>query len=423
MFKAGQIRKFLFLSLGFGLIMGLVFPIFASFFTEYKNKECQIIFIISCIIAGITVGLVSYLIANITIIKSIKMLYKHFDNISDGDLNGRIYIKGEDDISKLTKDFNSMSESLRLIINSINNESVNIEKDCDVTKNKIEDLNSLIGFITAAIQTLSASVQETSAATTEMKSTSSKIQDSLNAISDNSANGVKIVSEISNRANQLKRMAFSSKENAEKIHEVTKAKLLDSINKSKSIEKISELTQLILQISQQSNLLALNASIESARSGESRNGFSVVANEIRKLAEDSQSTVLKIQAISENIVNVVNELVSGAKEVLDFINNQVIKDYDMFVNVGEKYHYDAEVVNKIIIDFNSEFSKILEFTELAVESVSEISKANEQNADSSYQISEKMITIAEDSNAVNNMINEAKNSSEKLVNLVSKFRV
>ncbi|PYG90210.1 methyl-accepting chemotaxis protein [Ruminiclostridium sufflavum DSM 19573] len=423
MFKAGQIRRFLLLSLSFGVIMGVVFPIFASFFTTYKSDEYRVIFIAACVCAGITVGLVCYFMAHFTIIKSIRSMYLHFNDISSGQLNGRIYIKGDDDISKLTRDFNSMNESLSFTISGIKNESVNIERDCDTTKNKIENLNSAIEYINMAVQSLTACTEETSAAAMEMRGTFKEIISLLVGISEKSDTGIKTIEEISERAVQLKEAATASKKNAEEIHEVSEAKLIKAINKSKSIEKISELSESILQISEQTNLLALNATIESARAGEAGKGFAVVADEIRKLAESTQSTVSKIQRISADSVNIVNELVSGANEILEFINRQVIEDYHMLLGVSEKYGYDAVRMNDIIKDLNAESHKILKFIESTVKTVNEISEANEDNANSSSEISVKMFEITEDSNTVDKMMEKVRDSSLQLNNLVSKFKL
>lgn len=80
MFKQGQIRKFLLISVGFGVVIGLIFPLFASIFTEYKSAELKTLFIISCIAAGIMVGVASYIVANFTLIASLKTLSAFSDD-------------------------------------------------------------------------------------------------------------------------------------------------------------------------------------------------------------------------------------------------------------------------------------------------------------------------------------------------------
>jgi len=99
-----------------------------------------------------------------------------------------------------------------------------------------------------------------------------------------------------------------------------------AIEDSKAVEQIDILTDSILQITNQTNLLALNAAIEAARAGEAGKGFSVVADEIRKLAEDSRRNATKIQEITASALKSVKQLAKNATIVLNFLINDVNKD-------------------------------------------------------------------------------------------------
>ena len=373
--------------------------------------------------SGLIVGLAAYFVGQITVIKAMRSLYRYFNDVSDGDLRGRIYIKGDDDIAKLTRDFNKMSENLKEIISSINAKSEKMVGDCDITKKKFESLNKSIEFIEKSTDLLSTSSRKTSVSTIEMKKAFNKIFESIDLMSNKTQVGVKVVGEIKDRAKNIKQKTVIQKENAEIIRKRTELKLLDSIEKSKSVGKLSELAGSIMEIAEQTNLLALNVSIESARAGEAGKGFSVVAEEIRILAESSQKTVSKIQEISDNTVKLVQELVTDSKEILGFINKDVIDDYQMLEDMSERYNNDAETVDEIISEFNLESNNILKSTQSTLYGLNEISKANDENSNNSNIISKNMVTIVEEANKSNKLIDSVKTSSDDIRRILSRFKL
>jgi hypothetical protein len=114
--------------------------------------------------------------------------------------------------------------------------------------------------------------------------------------------------DINKRTNTTKDMVQASQKKANEIFIKTKTQLEKAIEESKVVEQIDVLTGSIMQITSQTNLLALNAAIEAARVGDVGKGFSVVAEEIRKLAEQSKDTVIEIQNISTKVTESVQNL-------------------------------------------------------------------------------------------------------------------
>lgn len=125
--------------------------------------------------------------------------------------------------------------------------------------------------------------------------------------------------------------------NALNVYEKAKEGLQNAIGKSKAVQHINELSESILDITSQTNLLALNAAIEAARAGEAGKGFAVVAEEIRKLAESSRSAVSRIQDVTKVIFEAVENLSNNSNEILDYIDKQVLNDYENLVKVSEQY--------------------------------------------------------------------------------------
>ena len=127
-----------------------------------------------------------------------------------------------------------------------------------------------------------------------------------------------------------------------------------AIEDSKSVDRVNDLTGEILNISSQTNLLALNASIEAARAGEAGKGFAVVAEEIRQLADSSREAANNIQTINNMVTNAVKELIKDSSELVKYINESILPDYDNFVDSGKQYNLDATHVNEVVDHFDEQ---------------------------------------------------------------------
>ena len=136
----------------------------------------------------------------------------------------------------------------------------------------------------------------------------------------------------------------------------------------------------ILDITGQTNLLALNASIEAARAGEAGKGFAVVADEIRILADSSKHAANNIQNISAMVTTAVERLAQNAEDMLHFIDEDVMKDYDGFVEVANYYQEDAERVNEILTEFAGSTSEVEAIMEQMNSGISNISSTVDESA-------------------------------------------
>ncbi|MFY9380890.1 MAG: methyl-accepting chemotaxis protein, partial [Eubacteriales bacterium] len=191
---------------------------------------------------------------------------------------------------------------------------------------------------------------------------------------------------------------------------------------TEAIEEIKELSQSILQITSQTNLLALNAAIEAARAGEAGKGFAVVADEIRVLAENSKSAVSRINEITYNVSEAVESLVQDSKALLEFVDNQVLKDYKMLVNTGSQYAQDADTVQEIVTEINI-IAEHLHDTILQMrQAIDEITIATGEGAESTTGIATKVADIASKTDDVLNQILESHRSAENLDEMVGFFQ-
>lgn len=392
------------------------------------DSEVKLSMIIFSIVASISfILLISLALFTIKRLGyELKAISNYCKKITEGDLSSQMpdkVLNSTDEIGNIAKTINFMTDSIKSVIQGIVNEAKHINQLADLTKANMDHLNREVEDVSAHTEELSASMEETTATTDSITSSANDIKSAIVSISTKVKEGESSASEITTRANKLKLNAISSKNTATNIHESTGPKLINAISKAKAVEQINALSQSILQISSQTNLLALNAAIEAARAGESGKGFSVVAEEIRKLAETTQKTVAEIQNVTGTVVESVGNLSESSEQMLQFINNNVISDYNLFVNTGEQYSKDADTVTGITSDFGSNSDNLSESVGFILNFINEISTANSQSAYATQDISQKMFVVSGKVNEVVTQTDDVKESVERLVEMANKFKI
>ena len=306
----------------------------------------------------IAVALLMIVIVNRFVAGPAKNASVHLNSIIDriekneGDLTERIEIRTQDEVGQLVRGINSFIGQLQGIMQKIQKESVHMNELVENITDGINDSNENVSNVSATMQELSASMEEVAATLSQITEGAQEILNASKDMEAKAQNGNDLVREVKGRAEDVKAMATDSKESTRHMVEDIRTLLQQAIENCKSVDKINELTGEILSISGQTNLLALNASIEAARAGEAGKGFAVVADEIRMLADDSRSTANNIQEISATVMKAVMDLAKNSNDMIRFVDETVLADYDKFVDIANQYHADADHMDDILREFN-----------------------------------------------------------------------
>lgn len=374
---------------------------------------------ISILIAGI-----GALIFSLYITKPIQKLLAVASDIAEGDLTAELAnIKSRDEVGSLYQAFGTMTASLRNIISKVAGTSRDSMVNVKMAGAEFEHLQATIESINASVQEISAGIQESAASAEEVTASTEEITAAVEETARRAMNGAEQAIEMRKRAFDIKEKAIGSKTNTEAIMRSTKSQLEAAIEDAKVITEIESLTRLILSISDQTNLLALNAAIEAARAGEQGRGFAVVADEVRKLAEESGTTASGIKDMIGRVIRAVENLVVNSNNIVDFIDNEVFKNYEGMVQTGEQYHKDAEQIANIMEEFSATSEQLNASITQVAKAISEIAAAVNEGAVGIGDISHNIIEVVEHANKVSELAQKNYESSEVLSELMKDFKV
>jgi len=343
------------------------------------------IFIVVIIALGIIVSTIVALYVSSRISIPIKKLTELFKKAETGDLTVESNIISSDEVGQLSNAFNSMIKNTKNLIIGAIETSNQVSATSDEILTKSETVKSISAQIGTAISELAKGAVEQASISSDGNFKTVNIVEGVKNVVDNIYDVEDLVnnSKVSLESGKKAVAAQQSQMNESKL--VTKnvsAAVINLSNKSKEIENILEF---IKGISEQTNLLALNAAIEAARAGEQGKGFSVVADEIRKLAEQTSISVKNIDCIIKDVQigvqNAVSEM-DKEEEVIKMQDLALIETIDAFENISNTVEIIASNIKNI-----SNISTALNQNAIeAGESISNIAAISEENAAGSEEI-------------------------------------
>jgi methyl-accepting chemotaxis protein len=271
------------------------------------------------------------------------------------------------------------------------------------------------------MQELTASMENVAETANEIKNKIMAVKDDAAEIDKRAEDGAREADEIKKRAIEIKEAAQKKKEyTGSRMQELSEA-LKSSAEDSAKVSQIDKLTQVITGIAEQTNLLALNASIEAARAGESGRGFAVVAEEIGKLAENSLSTASNIQKISAEVTKTVESLSENAVAVVNFINENVVPDYDSYVKSGDDYEKTAIILDQMLAKFSDKADRLRISMDEASEAVEGIVNSMNESSKAIGESTQSTMELVNSMKGIENAMEENKKAVDRLTTVSKKF--
>ncbi len=381
------------------------------------KAESSYVLIASVIVILLVTAVLVLIIANRIIVMPIQKIAKVINGMIEdihnnkGSLTERVPVQTKDEIATLAAGVNEFLDILQDVIGGVMSCSDEINRQQMHVNEVVEETNQNAGDTSATMEELAASMEEVSATVGYVSENTREAGASVEEVVSQAVSGTKFAEEIRNRAEELRKLAQNSRATADGMIKEFDVSLNASIEDSRQIEKIGNLTADILSIASKTNLLALNASIEAARAGEAGKGFAVVADEIRMLADSSKQTAGNIQQISAGVVAAVMTLAENAGSLVKFINERVMPDYEILERTGEQYLNDSITVDRMMGEMRESMENIGGMMRTVAESNENIASNVRESAqgvggvvDNTAALAENMKGIVEALNQVSDVV-------------------
>ncbi len=275
----------------------------------------------------------------------------------------------------------------------------------------------------ATTQELAAGMEETTATTQTLVSSIEDMKEESNDIRRMSMEGEALSGEIEERAAKLKESATASVKLARDMFATLQKNSARAIEEAKTVDKINELTEVIMRISSQTSLLALNASIEAARAGEAGKGFAVVATEIGNLANQTSETVADINNIVAEVNAVVRAMGTTLHDTTQFMETQVVPDYQAFYDVSNQYNDDSVAVKDSMASIQESVAKLNETILVVTDGLEDISKTINESAIGVGDIAEKTAAVVNRMGDSMKMVTGCQSEADKLKDIAGQFYI
>ncbi|WP_077601768.1 methyl-accepting chemotaxis protein [Oceanobacillus sojae] len=372
---------------------------------------------------GITliIGTAVILLLIRSIIRPIKDLKEKAEIISTGDLTQSVEVKTNDEIGQLGIAFNKMGESLRELIREVEYNTQQVAASAEELNANADQMTSSSEQVSLAIQEVSSSAEHQLSGTEDGVNSLEEVSTGVNRVVESSAQVTELVQKMNTQAEvggQAVSDTLNQMTSIQSSVENTNENISSLLGRSKQVNTI---LNAITDISEQTNLLALNAAIEAARAGEHGKGFAVVADEVRKLAEQSKLSATQIRDIIVGIQTDVENAVDKMGQVTSNVNSGLDVSYDAIDKFGEIMR-SSESIKPQMEEVTSISEQMAAAVGQLMETVSNLASIARNNAASSEEVAasseEQLASMEEISASAKSLSSMAEDLSEK----VSKYK-
>ncbi|MCY7752958.1 methyl-accepting chemotaxis protein [Bacillus haynesii] len=367
-------------------------------------------------------GMVMAYLLGSYIAKPIRQLMKASEKIADGDLSADISVKSRDEAGKLAESFKRMSENLQQLIGHISASSEEVSKTSLQLKNVSAESSESAVQVAESMNSMSEGINEVVSSVSDCHTSAAEIDHQLSHVTEevnemkNVAEGV---SKDSKTGQELVGETLRQTQTIKNVMEESKQAAAEMQNHTEEIEKV---IGMISSIAEQTNLLALNASIEAARVGEEGQGFAVVAGEVRKLSERSADAALSVSQLvagTQESSRLVMERIQEGNEAVDKGQILINGTYENFSGIFKGISQFAERTDQLL----QSLLKVEKSYQNISSAMEQISSVTEEQAAGSEEVAAAAEQQSAGMQEIASAIQQLSALSEELNQAASKFKL
>ena len=331
------------------------------------------------------------------------------------------YVNGKSEIGHIATAIDSLYRTFDAIIDTLNSCSVSLLKSAEKITSSSEELYDCVGDNAATVEQVVAGVTLTEEAVEQVGKEIGRISELVSDVG-------RKVSDGSERSEELIQEVQKMKDTANQSLDANREKMVwneNNIEKAmkelQSLSRINEMVDRILEITSQTNLLSLNASIEAARVGEAGRGFAVVASEIGNLALSSSETATEIQTICKDANKNIDYVRQCFVSILDYWKTDVTKQFTDFIEMSNEYSTSIGSIEELIRGIQNVTDSVSDGVVAICNQMERVEGATEENSQGMERIIDKIETTKTSAEAISSVTHENQKNAEEIRDIVKKF--